>query len=280
MTPGDWISLRSDLTRVWVEVPAEAHPVCRHLVGTPFSRGGLVCSPSAEVPFSMGIAMMPFRWDEEAPWHWLATTVGLSSLRQVLTLTDLVTPERFELCVAFREPHESGDWRAFREAWNAGTLSAFGSVPLTLLRFLRVAQDVASWMLVEKETFSFWDHILKAQFDERFPSAFLTPPIAELLVNGIVPLRSDGSAAPIEPADWADAELLRSAGEVAFLQLAPLLADEYAEVCQNSSRAFFGWGLLIQDDEDPNLDASTFIADLTRDSRLPTFDAFKRRADR
>jgi hypothetical protein len=217
-TPGDWTSLRSDLIRAGLELPEPSQPVWRHVTATAFSRGCVVRSPTADVPFATAVAFMPFRWDENAPWIWLATSLGISSTTQAKKRATFTTPERFELCVAFREPEGHEEWRAFREAWAAGTLGEVRSLPSTLARFHSIVLDVVASMLIENASFSFWDHILNASLSARFPSAFLIPPVVELLVNGITPLKGDGSAAPVEPGDWSNTDLLRSARECMFLQ--------------------------------------------------------------
>ncbi len=271
-TPGDWISLRSDLVRAGLEIPEAAQPVWRHLTTTPFSRGCVVRSPTTDVPFSLAVAFMPFRWDEHAPWLWLATTIGLSSVRQAAMRTSFATPERFELCVAFREPEGEHEWAVLRAAWEAGTLGDIRSVPALLARFHSIGLDVASWLLIEKASFSFWDHILNASLIDQFPPGLLTPPIVEFLVNGITPLTGDGSSVRVEPGDWMDTNLLRRSGDCMFFQLTPLMADEYVEVSTNGSEPFFAWGLLAQDSElEAGLDSSAFITNLRRESRIGTF---------
>jgi hypothetical protein len=272
MIAGEWTSLRSDLLRVMTELPPEALRVARWLTRTGFARGCSVRSPEPSAPLPIGVAFMPFQWGVDDPWIWLLTTVGMSAINQgAARPSGYRTPERLELCCAFREP-ETSDWQGFHQAWDDGTLGKLESTPLLIARFHSIALDVASWMLLEKESFTFGDCIKDAALTDRFPSMLLVPPFAELLTSGLAPIRPDGTAAEIDPSDWADTALLQSSGDCVFVQIVPILSDEFeAAETQNGSR-FFATGLLPTDDEfAQGLDASAFVTDLQRTSRVPIY---------
>jgi hypothetical protein len=272
MASEKWFSLRSDLGRAALEVPPDAQFVCRQLAATPFSRGCCVRSPTESVPFPLAVAFMPFRWDDAAPWLWLATTIGLSSIRQATARpSGYRTPERLELALAVREP-AGPEWLVFRRAWEDGGLGKMETVPAILTSFHAMALDVASWMLIEKESFTFGDTIQNAALTDRFPSVLLMPPLVELLTNGLAPVRRDGTSAEIPPGDWMDTELLQSSGECVFVEAAPLLPEEYVAANRQGGSRFLGAGLLPTEEEFASgLDASAFVTDLQRASRLPTF---------
>jgi hypothetical protein len=185
-----------------------------------------------------------------------------------------------ELCAALREPLDA-DWGALRRAWELGSLSTLPELPSFIHVFAMIAQDIASWMTRERESFAIGDPIKNASMTTRLPSAVLIPPVPELLVTGLSPFSIvDGAPqkATIPPGSWIEKDLLLSSGSHLFLQLASLLPEEFEVALNESGWNFFMHGLLPTDAElDNGLDSSAFIADLSRQSRLGEYrEAVKR----
>jgi hypothetical protein len=238
-------------------------PVARALSGTEFSMGFYEPAHRDTFDARIGVAFMPFQWDDDAPWIWLLASVGLSMLSQRVPSTPIRTvaaSARIELCTAVREPP---GFEAFRDAWRAGELHEFGSVPTLIARFALVAHDFASW-IKGGDTFALGDHVQDACLWQGFRSTLLIPPLAELVQSGVAPFDEQGQFASVD--NWADVEELRGR-EGLYLHLAPLTHEEY-EVAKWNGLSFFANALLATDKEiERGLDASVHIVDYERASR-------------
>lgn len=202
------------------------------------------------------VAAWTFRWDETAPHVCCVATAGLWKYEQ--PLPRIWCFPRTELAFAFYGPPDA-------LAPAADTL-------------LAAAIELRDAMVKEGTSFGMGDALDDMPLVDGLPSALLVPPVPELVISGLRPYRwtEDGfetsTLTPKAALDrWHLPDVLRSRGDVGFLQLVPLHEAEYAWVAENHrGYDLFARGLLATDEEvAKGAEAADFLLDLDRAIRLP-----------
>jgi hypothetical protein len=236
--------------------------------------------PAQAEDFSPEIAVCfaPFSWGPGAPSLWVMTTVGLSAVTQP-SPSDATrrVPKRFELCAGFEfRPTPPSDRAVVDgQSWSANELlSAF------VTNFAFIAHDLLDWQRQGAEPYGLGSVFDDIGLSKRLPAGVLVPPMNELRQLGVQPFNVVNGAPVgigLSSKEWMNRETLLRPAEVTFLQLAPLLKDEWAAANQWGGWNFFVGGLLATAPEmNKGLNASAHIFDLGRESRVAPFEAWRR----
>lgn len=243
-------------------------PIFQRLHDTPWANACFV--PAHDATYDADIALLIHPYSVDGRHGWMLTTLGLSALRQTPLAPGHVAPAHVELAFHWADPTDR--LAAFRSRWAAGT---FDVVHPVFEPFLNLAHEVASLIVRRGEAFAWGDTIGHTGIYSTTPGSLLVPPTFELAFFGLRPFDArTGQPAQEVDLHTLDRQRLLSAGDVAFLQVAPLLPDELAIASANQGFAFFMDGLLPTDDEfDAGLSSGDIIADVERESRVPQFEA-------
>lgn len=202
------------------------------------------------------VAAWTFRWDEEAPPICCLATAGLWRYEQ--SVPRIWCFPRTELAFAFKGPPDALAPAAYS--------------------FLAAAVEFRAAIVKDGATFGLGDGIEDLPLVDGMPSSLLVPPVPELVISGLRPYRlgEDGfepSALTAQAAldRWAMPDVLRSRGDVGFVQVVPLFEDEYRWMAeQHKGYELFAHGLLASPEEEARgAQASDFVLDLSRPIRLP-----------
>lgn len=202
------------------------------------------------------VAAWTFQWDASAPLVCCFTTAGLWRYAQPVPRAWCFP--RMELAFAFKGRSESLAPAAYT--------------------FLETALEIREAIVRDGEAFGLGDAVDDLPLVDGMPAALLVPPVPELVISGLSPYRHDdeGFTTTTPTAEsaldrWHQPDVLRARGDVGFVQVVPLYADEYAWVAQHHrGYELFTMGLLATDAElAAGADLADFILDLQRPLRLP-----------
>ncbi len=203
------------------------------------------------------VAAWTFKWDEEAPTVCCLATAGLWRYEQ--PLPRIWCFPRTELAFAFYGPPDALAPAAYT--------------------FLAAAVEFREAMVKDGASFGMGDALEDLPLVDGMPCALLVPPVPELVISGLRPYRH--SEEGFEPSTltpkaaldrWNLPDILRSRGDVGFVQVVPLHQAEYDWVAE-SHRGYelFARGLLANEQEiDGGAETSDFLLNLDRPVRLPS----------
>ncbi len=264
------------------ELPAElasgAADVRSYLSKGVFAENCYVPARGEDFTPELAVCFAPFVWGAGAPKLWVMTTLGLSARAQrAPTDTSRRVPKRYEVCAGFEFRPSAPSDRAVvdGQSWSEDELlSAF------VENFSFVAHDLLDWQRQGGEPYGLGSVFDDVGLSKRLPAAVLVPPMNELRSAGVQPFTAvAGVPTPVglTAKDWMSREKLLQPAEVTFLQLAPLMRDEWEAANQWGGWNFFVGGLIPTPEEfDEHLDASAHVFDLGRESRVNAFEHWRK----
>ncbi len=202
------------------------------------------------------VAAWTFKWDEDAEAVCCLSTAGLWRYEQ--PVPRIWCFPRTEIAFAFYGPPDALAPAAYT--------------------FLSAALEFRDALVKDGASFGMGDGLEDLPIVEGRPSSLLIPPVPELVISGLRPYRFTDEGfetnvltpkAALER--WNQPDVLRSRGDVGFIQLVPLHEQEYRWVAE-SHRGYelFARGLLASDAEiAAGAESADFILDLDRPVRLP-----------
>lgn len=221
----------------------------------------------------IAVAIAPFQWNDEAPKLWLLATCGLEQIPQPVSAMRECCPPSFELVTAFKDPRDN-TFDAVRRYLEDGVPATL-RIPAVVHQFLCIAQDIASWMIKDREAFGLGDPIKNASLHPSLPSSILGTPLPELVYSGIQPYRKTNRGVEgvgLDIGDWLEVEAVIGGSDCSFLHLAPVTSEEFNLAQEHGGFSYFMNALVPTDEElDSGLDSSSFIADPNRSSRADVF---------